>query len=80
MRIWGWLGVLLLAAGAALLVWRAAAGTPPDLEGKPTSAAERIDRYEILGSLGLVLGAGVLGAAVRRDEAATEDSPPPDEA
>lgn len=80
MRIWGWLGLALLVAGAALLLWRAAAGTPPDLEGKPTRAAERIDRYEVLGSLGLVLGAGVLGAAVRRDESPPTSPPPPDEA
>jgi hypothetical protein len=78
-RVWGWIGVALLVLGAALLVWRAAAGTPPDPEGKPTTAAERIDRYEILGSLGLVLGAGVLGAAIRRDEAPDGDPSPSDE-
>jgi hypothetical protein len=78
LRIWGWLGVALLVLGAALLVWRAATGTPPDLEGKPTTAAERIDRYEILGSLGLVLGAGVIGAAVRREDGPGEEPSPPD--
>lgn len=68
MKWWGWLGVAILALGTGLLIWRATVATPLTLgpDGPPVAAIDRIDRYQAAGSLALLLGAGVLGAALHR--------------
>jgi drug/metabolite transporter (DMT)-like permease len=70
---WGWLGVAVLVAGAVLLVWRGMQGDPPLQEdAPPPTVSERLDRSEVLASVALLIGAGLLGAALHRPKDARD--------